>query len=221
MRVPLQMQPYHTGSETLLEIYQNGVRHIVNPPTLPYLYSFNPEHPGSYIMDAFQKTLLSNRKKAQVYRHYYESTKEIKDNRTEDTFEDHIQFHHRCLIDFPDFALSYSNTNPLKILYFDVEQYSEPGRFPDPEIDPVIAIATAINDGPIQKKLTKALDDRILLRTFMATIEDEDPDVIVTYNGNYYDIPLIIKRCEIHGIDSSAFARHGDISINTKVGKPK
>lgn len=216
MRVPLQMQPYHTGSETLLEIYHNGNRHIVTPPTLPYLYSFNPEHPGAVISEPFEKTLLSNHKKAQVYRHYYQATKDIKENRTEDTFEDHIQFHHRCLIDFPEFILSYANTHPLKKLDFDVEQDSTPGAFPNAQENPVIAIGHAINDGLVQKKLTKGLDDRILLRTFMASIEDEDPDVIVTYNGNFYDVPLIMERCEIHGIDTSPFTRYGEISINTK-----
>lgn len=43
-------------------------------------------------------------------------------------------------------------------------------------------------------------DERKILKEFIALINDTKSEVLLTYNGMSFDLPFIIKRCEVHNI---------------------
>ena len=44
-------------------------------------------------------------------------------------------------------------------------------------------------------------DEETLLNNFVDAINEHDPDIITGYNIDGYDLPLLVERCEIYGID--------------------
>ena len=44
-------------------------------------------------------------------------------------------------------------------------------------------------------------DEEVLLNNFVYAINKYDPDIITGYNIDGYDLPLLVERCEIYGID--------------------
>jgi len=216
MKVPLQVLPHHQGNKTKLEVWANKTQYIVEPPTPPYIYSDDARCPAALVHEKVIKRSLKDLKEKEYWQHFFSSTSPIKEMRGDNTYEDHIQFHHRIFIDSPDFILSWPNTAPLKIMYVDLEQDSVPGIFPHPDVNPIIAIAFAIDDGPTNVLAAEQLDDHAILRKFLSVVSQEDPDVIVTYNGNAYDIPLLLRRCEVNDLSSDALARSGTLRINSQ-----
>ncbi len=115
----------------------------------------------------------------------------------------------------------------LKILAFDIEMIEQDGE------EKIIMISLATNTG-FKKVLTtwggKAKstetvpDEKALLEKFIQTINEQDPDFIVTFNGDGFDFPKIKTSSEKHkinikiGRDSSniRLVRRGRIS-STKI----
>lgn len=115
--------------------------------------------------------------------------------------------------DLPEFPLQFPNTDPLKVMYLDIEVLTKgDGIFPRPRTNPVIAIGCATGDGEVTifDKYTKgkACPDKEILTEFMRHFRSVDPDVIVTYNGISFDLPYIATRMERCKMDTSLLNRH-------------
>jgi len=159
-----------------------------------------------------------------------ETRKFIKDSfdEVEDTFEYDIPFYKRFLIDFQlrpaDWILvkgekidedtieaeeiqTIEENLPepkLKMLAFDIEMVEENGK------EKIIMISLATNNG-FKKVITYqhsdleyvevVKDEKTLLKRFVETIRKEDPDVVLGYNSDLFDIPQIKQRCESYKID--------------------
>ena len=101
----------------------------------------------------------------------------------------------------------------LKVLAFDCEMLSP--FMPDPERDPIVAISLKTED------LEDVLhgDERKVLRGFVNTLKETDPDVIVGYNQDRFDFPYLKKRCEKHGIKLDIGRDRSELTF--RGGRPK
>jgi len=104
----------------------------------------------------------------------------------------------------------------LKIGSFDIETYSR-GRFSDPKKDPII-MASYVDDEEKIVLCTKEIkvpyaikvkDEKELIEALIRKIKEKDIDLLVTYNGDNFDLPYLKERasqlklkCDI-GLDGS------------------
>ncbi|MCX9085255.1 MAG: DNA-directed DNA polymerase [Candidatus Methanoperedens sp.] len=104
---------------------------------------------------------------------------------------------------------------PLRHLAFDIECLPLNGAMPVPETSPIILLSLAFAPGFNGKKTivlvgkntnkNKNTTDDVescgneegMLRRFFDIIKDFDPDILVGYNSNSFDIPYIVDRVNI------------------------
>lgn len=91
-----------------------------------------------------------------------------------------------------------------RILSFDIEVYNAEGM-PVPEKDPIIMMSLASNDGFMKVLSTKDSDkeyveilptEEDMLRRFCEVIKQQNPDMLVGYNSDNFDLPYIKKRAD-------------------------
>ncbi|VVB98929.1 DNA polymerase [uncultured archaeon] len=95
----------------------------------------------------------------------------------------------------------------LRVVALDIETLS-PGRFSDPKKDPILMIVLAQEKSsavytykPTNKKNTVVLkSEEEMIEKALLDLREYSPDVIVTYNGDSFDLPYIKTRCEKLGI---------------------
>ncbi|BAZ18328.1 hypothetical protein NIES4071_102130 (plasmid) [Calothrix sp. NIES-4071] len=68
----------------------------------------------------------------------------------------------------------------------------------NPVADRIYAIGT--RDQSKNVNILMHLDERKILKGFISLISKTKPEILFTYNGISFDLPFIIKRCEIYGI---------------------
>ncbi|MEM2500095.1 MAG: DNA polymerase II, partial [Sulfolobales archaeon] len=90
----------------------------------------------------------------------------------------------------------------LRILALDIEVYNPRGAV-DPSRDPVIVISLATSDGDL--KLLTASEgsppqDRDLVKEFINYVLAYDPDIVVGYNSNKFDLPYLVERASKLGL---------------------
>lgn len=114
--------------------------------------------------------------------------------------------HHAC--DTP----RWSSIAPVRILSFDIECQGRKGHFPEPEIDPVIQIASTVtlqgSDHPIIRNvftlntclpivgaqvICSPTEEEMLLK-WKDFVVACDPDIITGYNIANFDFPYLLKR---------------------------
>lgn len=113
----------------------------------------------------------------------------------------------------------------FSILAFDIETTKLPLKFPDARIDSVMMISYVIDGNfflitnrEILSSDVKEFDyspkpdisgtvtiyneesEKACLQKFFRHVRAVRPLVITTFNGDFFDIPFIAKRCEIHGL---------------------
>lgn len=121
----------------------------------------------------------------------------------EEIFEADIPYVFRTLLD--NNMELYKNFEP-KIMAFDIETTSR-GTFSNPKTDQIISISyysnefkkvTIIGDFKPENKYTKVVsDERKLIQDFQKTMDKQDPDIIVGYNSDRFDMPFIKERAEL------------------------
>lgn len=98
-------------------------------------------------------------------------------------------------------------------LQLDIETYTSPlSRFSNatrPE-DRIIIVAFSDNTGWESVLNGKQLSEKQMLTELVRIISERDPDVIEGHNIFNFDIPYIMKRCELHGVPF-AVGRDGSI----------
>ncbi len=126
---------------------------------------------------------------------------------------------------------------PLRYLAFDIECVNENGLLPDANKDQIIMISLAFEPEykgkksiVIVAKQTKIKEcigcdnEKAMLKKFKDVIEDYDPDILIGYNAENFDVPYILKRFELHEIhrdigrsEKTAFTKNFAASQRTSV----
>ncbi|MFH1391094.1 MAG: DNA-directed DNA polymerase [Candidatus Diapherotrites archaeon] len=109
----------------------------------------------------------------------------------------------------------------LRIVAIDLETYS-PGRFSDPEKDPILMAVLSTKKESIvytYKKTTAKntvilKNEKELVKKIIDDLNKMQPDILVTYNGDSFDMPYIKTRCEKLKLECKI--GHGGIKIMRK-----
>ena len=105
--------------------------------------------------------------------------------------------------------------NDLKLLAFDLETYTK--GIINPKKDPIIAISLATSGGT--RKVIISKNEKSIIREFAELFEREDPDVVLTYNGDGFDFSYLIERAKQNGVRLPLGRDHSD--IQRKRGGPR
>jgi DNA polymerase I len=106
-----------------------------------------------------------------------------------------------------------SREPPLKAISLDIETYKRGGSMPSAKDDPIIMVSTA--DGTEAKVFSwkecegacAYADEKGMLEAVFAYLDESKARIVMTYNGDNFDLPYIKKRCEVLGV-SHPFATH-------------
>lgn len=188
----------------------------MKPSILPYIYSKDTSIPFTNSTLVEDMTLLYDGEYPIIYKNEFRNMKDMYDcNHEINHMESRINILDRIYFDNPEFINQYANTDDLKILYFDIETSSYM-TFSNAQEDAIIAIGVAINEGPIELFMADTYDDdKKILNQFFEYIQKHDPDIIVTFNGIWFDVPYVCDRCVINGMSTSRFGRDNREVFNT------
>ncbi|MFP4045547.1 MAG: DNA-directed DNA polymerase [Candidatus Aenigmatarchaeota archaeon] len=101
-------------------------------------------------------------------------------------------------------VLDEDREESLKTMAFDLESYEEGGN------NKIIILSLfsegmekvlTYEEGDYEKDVENLKDEKELIERFLEIIEDEDPDIITTYNGDDFDFQLLRERAEEYGIE--------------------
>ncbi len=213
MNIPLLVKPFidKYSQEQRIEIWLNGCMIIINTPFNPYFYSSYPLKldflKEQMKHEVINKTLFSTRQLQDIYKYSFKNTRLLTQCREEDSIESDILFTDRILIDQPDFFTKFPNTNPIKPIFFDIE-VDTTGMFPTPDRNAIIAIGVKCENRKAIFMSEKYNDDKFILNKFFDFIKETDPDIMVHYNGDSFDIPYIIERMKINKIPLNRWSRN-------------
>src|SRR3989338_2418966 len=112
-----------------------------------------------------------------------------------------------------------------KMAAIDIETYS-PGRFPTPQKDEILMICTALRDKSIvytkhQKGSglpgTKVFaTEKEMLSGFFSDLREMDLDVLITYNGDSFDMPYLTERAKLFGLKADFGFDGSEIQLKRK-----
>lgn len=123
----------------------------------------------------------------------------------------------KVLIERPDFYKQFGSQN-LKIMVLDIEQWSDGTAFPD-QNNPLLSISMLCTDqyGVEESEMIHVQsipgkdgdfpDDSVVVKSFVRTLLNYDCDIIVGYNSNGYDLPVLLRRMASLGIDERLLDR--------------
>ena len=91
----------------------------------------------------------------------------------------------------------------IRTMAIDLETYS-PGRFSDPEKDPILmAVLSTPKWTKVytykesdDKGVVVLKDEKEMVEKIIEDIKDYSPDILITYNGDSFDLPYLKTRCE-------------------------
>lgn len=115
--------------------------------------------------------------------------------------------------------------NP-SVFAFDIECTKSPLKFPDADIDEIFMISYMVDgkgylivsrtvvsknisdfeytpkpEYPGPFKVFNEVNEEALLRRFFKHIRQLCPDIVVTYNGDFFDFPFVDRRAQIYGLN--------------------
>lgn len=123
-------------------------------------------------------------------------------------YEHDIPFARRYLIDNNLYPMSGEGEEGLTVLGVDIETYTE--THPDFKKDPIIMISMATKEKSVvltyketEKGFVEVLkNEKEMLIRFFELIQEVNPDVIVSYNGDNFDFPYILERVKVLKVDN-------------------
>jgi len=211
MKIPLYARNFEdwNSHKTKLEIWANKKKHIIDIPFKPYFYSKTVRHIPIADFETEELTLLSDLRKEKLFKYSFQSVKDIVMYRDEETCESDVPYLQRVAIDREDFYTQFPQTDPLDILYFDIETDTT-GLFPKPKRNIIASISYALNQGDVVTYSVNDIKegDKGILQKFLDDIEKLNPDILVGYNFLSFDLPYIIDRAIINNLSTSALTRN-------------
>ncbi|NUN70573.1 MAG: DNA polymerase [Bacteroidetes bacterium] len=100
----------------------------------------------------------------------------------------------------------------LHRMQIDIETYSKDHRFSraDKKDDRIILIAGSDNRGYQTVLGGKSIGEKKLLQQCVKVITERDPDIIEGHNIFNFDLPYLLRRCEMNGVEF-AIGRDGNV----------
>lgn len=224
--IDLDYREVAEGTEIILEFIGKDYYTLRTRDLKPYFYVEDPEgEERSYLGKKIRV------KKVEVnYPKEVPKLKEELRDAGKEVFEYDIPFTRRYLIDKDIYCMKTYNeklkeikkTFQLKILSIDIEVYSRKYAL-NPETDPIIMIS--LYDGrkkyllswkPINLDyaVTDNSEEQMLLR-FVELVNKINPDIILGFNSDSFDLPYIIKRLKKYGKELT-IGRNGEKAIRRK-----
>ena len=133
---------------------------------------------------------------------------------------------------------------PLTVLAFDIETTKVPLKFPDPRIDSIMLISYMIdgdgflitNRSIISEEIEdfqytpkpefdghfhifNEKDEEGLLKRFVLHCRERRPNIFVTFNGDYFDIPFIAERLKVYGMTLESALGLQNVTNSSKPGE--
>lgn len=220
MKVPLIAAVNNQDGMTRLDIWTNGKKLNVAAPFRPYIFSKHNlgDIKGTASWKEVKKS-LSTLQEEEYWCYELEKTTQVYDIKRDweesvgplNFAEASMPFVHRVLVDEPEWYKQFPNTDELRVLHVDVEQWFDKS-FPTHE-DPIIAIGLGYGKDKREVLMVKEVtpeEERRILDEFVERLVDYDPDLIVGYNILGYDIPVMFKRLCANGMYPHVFGREGD-----------
>lgn len=183
-------------------------------------------------MTNVKRRLLGNPfKEVDLYKCEFNSSGDVGRYCTNDDIylENHIPFVNRSMIDNTEWVSKFTNDKPLRIICFDCEMESSGKTFPIPSRNPLVGIgykccvgienigagsgAGGINSDDIHTIWNdKRGKDDDIITDFFEILKEFDPDIIVGFNSNNFDLRYARDRCTINGINMAKYiARSTDV----------
>ncbi len=222
MQVPLTISTYfdNRGDAQKLKMWTNGKRVITTAPIKPYAYArTRPMLPC--IMTSVTRKLLSNPyKEVNLYKCEFNSSGDVGRYCTDDSIylENHMPFQNRSMIDRPEWVQNFANTDDLKIMSFDCEMITDGRTFPIPARNSICGIGYKCTTGIQNTGLGGIDSDKIvtlwsykngqdaeIIDKFFDAVRKFDPDILVGFNSNGFDLKYLRDRCNINGINFNKY----------------
>lgn len=212
MKVPLLLYSF----DKTVHIVRNSELLELDLPFDPYILYPNNEGFLDYkIIPTGQNIKISKRE----YNNTLEADRAAIELNREKSSHYYLKYNEQLFIDEQDYVLSHANTDPLRILYFDIESESKgDGLFPRAKINPILAIGCKFNEEDIVifDSYDENIKDVKLIDDFLDYVKEKDPDIIVGYNSKRFDIEYIVQRCKINRLDYNKLGRFNSTIFNRK-----
>ncbi|MEA3199592.1 MAG: polymerase, archaea type [Thermoplasmata archaeon] len=213
MQVPLAAFRSISQDRQYLDVWSGKGMERVAAPFQPYCYAKRKrDMPYATAIKEVTVRPVSSLKAQTWYQYDFPTVRGVSDmNREEralEMAENHVAFVERVLMDEPAFFTRFPLGRAPRLMYLDVEQLSSGQGFPT-EKDPLIAIAWALDEAEPVCVMGDGKTDTDILDAFLKAVETLDPDVIAGYNVTGYDLPMILKRLRVNGLDTRRLARSG------------
>lgn len=231
MQVPLTMSTYfdNSGTRQKIKVFTNREKKIVTAPIMPYAYAKNrPIFPC--VQSRVKKKLLSNPyKEADLYKCEFNSSGDVGRYCTDNDIymENHIVFINRLMMDEPLWITKLANTDDLRIISFDCEMENDGKTFPVASRNSIAGIGykcsvgfqnTGLegidNDDIITLWSEKRAKDGEIITQFLEVVDKFDPDIIVGYNSNNFDLRYVRDRCLINNINFNRYIARGNDMVD-------
>ena len=190
----LKVKAETNNGETYLDVWTVGGKHLkLRQPFAPFFYSKYPLETG--ICEAEKKTALSDLTEKTFWKMSYPCVEMERRNRPSDAIET-LPYEQKVAIMKGLFASS-----PFPSLdAFDLEMKTRKGLFPNPQIDPILAIGYSSDDSEKCKTLHENPEYE-LIAWFVEQVQKRNPDIIADYWGSFADWDWLIQRAEINNVD--------------------
>lgn len=214
--VPLQVHRRPVDGKEHLVIWHDGQQDVIKSPVRPYFISRVPLQFPECNDEVEESTVklkpLSTLEEETWHRYSFSEVayisqlnSQLKGKKEEKELinENHCPYVERVAIDEPDFLLQYP-ANIKSHITLDIETWTHDHQ----RSSEIISIAVGDGTGTIEvfhadphKSGHPSLEsEKRVLQSFIDYWIERDPDVVVGYNHKNFDLPIIVERCQAHGL---------------------
>jgi len=219
MKIPLSVYPVDDG----ILVYRNNTIDKAPYPFKPFALAQKDKFPTVFgPVETWRK--VPDDEDVAYTKIQFDTPKDLMDFKKKNSNESNYllvnNFIEQIYITEPDFFLQYPHTQDLTIMFFDIEVASKgDGLFPKAHSNEILCIGFSIwkytNDGrkrKIHHEICKGfnistMSDKVVIDTFLDRVQEFDPDILVGYNSDEFDLPYMIERAQMMRCDIKKLSR--------------
>lgn len=124
------------------------------------------------------------------------------------SYESDIRYVNRYIID----KIDEMPKEKIRLCYIDIETQRTEEGYENPFLGKNPILSVVAYDNFTKEYRTFCVgdthkDEKEMLIDFGKYIKENDPDILIAWNGEGFDFPMLITRMKMHGIDDGALAR--------------